>query len=151
MSNKSKILVFIQFSSFAFFAIAGSLFTNNYWLLLQILGLLLGFWGIIVMKMGNFNIQPEVKHRANLVSKGPYKMIRNPMYSGLLLFFGISVLVNFNWDKITFSLIRLTVFGLLLIVLIMKIYMEEQFLTEKFGKDYINYKAKTHRLIPFIY
>ena len=151
MSKKSQILVFIQFSSFAFFAIAGKLFTTNYWLALQLIGLGIGAWGVLAMKMGNFNIQPEVKTSAKMVSKGPYKIIRNPMYSGLLLFFGISVFINFDVKNLIFSILRLSIFLILTIVLMMKINMEEQFLTDKFGDDYTNFKENTYRLIPFIY
>lgn len=151
MSTKSKILVYIQFSSFAFFAIAGRLFTANYWLIIQILGLLIGLWGVAAMKMGNFNIQPEVKSQAIMVSKGPYKIIRNPMYAGLLLFFGISVFVNFNEKYLFFSLLRIVVFIVIFIVLLTKIYMEEEFLTHKFKNSYIEYKKATYRLIPYLF
>ncbi|MEE9348414.1 MAG: isoprenylcysteine carboxylmethyltransferase family protein [Flavobacteriaceae bacterium] len=144
MSTKSLLLVIIQFSCFVYFAFAGNLVTSNLWLMLQLLGLLLGLWGIVVMKMGNFNVQPEVKNSANLVVKGPYKLIRNPMYSGLLLFFGISVVVNFEIS-------RFVVYVILATVLILKIYMEEGFLSEKFGKEYKTYKEKSFRLIPFVY
>ena len=151
MSNKSRILIYIQFSSFVFFAIAGSLFTRDFWLILQTIGLGLGAWGVLAMRMGNFNIQPEVKTNAVMVSRGPYKIIRNPMYAGLLLFFGISVFVNFNLDYLSHSLVRLFVFIFLTTVLIMKIHMEETFLTNKFGEGYITFKENTYRLIPFIY
>jgi len=151
MSNKSRILIYIQFSSFVFFAIAGSLFTRDFWLILQIIGLGLGAWGVLAMRMGNFNIQPEVKTNAVMVSRGPYKIIRNPMYAGLLLFFGVSVFMNFDFNNLLYSYIRLSIFILLTTVLIMKIYMEETFLTNKFGEGYTEFKEKTYRLIPFVY
>ena len=144
MSNKSKILVIIQFASFLFFALAGSLFGSGLLLGLQFAGLLLGLWGVIAMKMGNFNIQPEVKSIAKMVESGPYKIIRNPMYSGLILFFGVSILANY-------SFLRFSVFIALTIVLVMKIYMEESFLEKRFGKTYTNYKKNTFRLIPFVF
>ena len=151
MSKKSLILVVIQFSIFVFFGLAGQLFTTNFWLILQLFGLLLGLWGVLIMELGRFNIHPEVKHNALMITRGPYKIIRNPMYAGLLLFFGVSVVVNFSTKNLSFSLIRLLAFIVLTIVLIMKIYMEEGFLTQKFGKNYIEYKRKTYRLIPFIF
>ncbi len=144
MSKKSLILVIIQFSSFAFFGLVGGLFAKGVFFVVQILGLAIGLWGILAMKMGNFNIQPEVKHTAIFVSHGPYKIIRNPMYSGLILFFGVSVFYNF-------TLLRLGVFLALISVLLLKIFMEEQFLIEKFGEQYATYKKRTYRLIPFIY
>ncbi len=144
MSKKSLILVIIQFSSFIFFALLGNMFASGFLLLLQFIGLTISLWGVLVMRLGNFNVQPEVKNIANLVISGPYKMIRNPMYSGLLLFFGIATFVNFTW-------LRLLIFIVLSLSLILKIIMEEDFLTEKFGKEYRVYKKKTYRLIPFLF
>ena len=144
MSKKSLVLVIIQFSSFAFFGLIGGLFAKGVFLAIQILGLAIGLWGVLVMKLGNFNIQPEVKQNAVFISKGPYKIIRNPMYTGLLIFFGISVGYNF-------SFLRLGVLLALASSLLLKIFMEEQFLVDKFKTEYLNYKKETYRLIPYIY
>jgi protein-S-isoprenylcysteine O-methyltransferase Ste14 len=144
MSKKSLLLVILQFLCFAFFALNGGLFTKGILLLFQIIGLAIGLWGIVAMKLGNLNIQPEVKQNAEFISNGPYKLIRNPMYTGLLIFFGISVFINFSY-------VRLGVLMILTIVLLMKIFMEEQFLSERFEKEYLDYKKKTYRLIPFVF
>ena len=144
MSKKSLILVIIQFSSFLFFGLVGNLFATKHLLALQIAGLIIGIWGIVVMKLGHFNIQPEVKNQAQLVLTGPYKIIRNPMYLGLLMFFGLSLFSKFDY-------LRLFVFLILTTVLILKIVMEETFLTKRFGEVYLNYKKKTYRLIPFVF
>ena len=144
MSKKSLALVILQFSCFTFFALNGGLFAKGNLLYLQIIGLAIGLWGILVMKLGNLNIQPEVKPNAEFISNGPYKFIRNPMYTGLLIFFITSVFTNFSY-------VRLGVLIVLTIVLLMKIFMEEQFLNERFEKEYLDYKKKTYRLIPFIF
>ncbi len=144
MSKKSLILVIFQFSCFTFFALNGNLFAKGSLLIFQIIGLGIGLWGVLVMKLSNLNIQPEVKQTAVFISNGPYKFIRNPMYTGLLIFFGISVFTNFSY-------LRLSILIVLTIVLLMKIFMEEQFLNERFEKEYLDYKKKTYRLIPFIY
>ena len=96
------------------------------------------------MKLGNFNVQPEVKSTAKMVSKGPYKIIRNPMYTGLLIFFSVTVISKFTF-------VRLGVFAILTVVLLLKIFMEEKFLEQKFRETYLNYKSNTYRLIPFVY
>ena len=121
MSKKSLLLVIIQFSCFTFFAFNGVLDTSNWLIYLQILGFLIAVWGVLAMKLGNFNVQPEVKPIAKMVTKGPYKIIRNPMYTGLLLFFGVAIISNFTY-------LRLLVFLLLATVLVLKIFMEESFL-----------------------
>jgi len=144
MSKKSLILVIIQFSSFAYFLFSGRFMAKNYWIIIQIIGFIISLWGILAMKLGNFNIQPEVKPTAHFVSNGPYKFIRNPMYSGLILFFGAAVISNY-------SLLHTAVFIILIIVFIEKIKMEEGFLSIKFGNQYTNYLSNTYRLIPLIY
>ena len=144
MSKKSLILVIIQFSCFAYFLFNGRFMAKNYWIIIQIIGFIISLWGILAMKLGNFNIQPEVKPTAHFVSNGPYKFIRNPMYSGLILFFGAAVISNY-------SLLHMTIFIVLIMVFIEKIKMEEGFLSIKFGEQYTNYLSNTYRLIPLIY
>lgn len=144
MSKRSQVLVFLQFACFAYFIFDSTLLANNYLITIQFIGFVILIWGVIVMRIRYFNVQPEVKINANLVTKGPYKIIRNPMYLGLILFFTASIISNF-------SFFNLGVLIILIIVLISKIGMEEDLLSERFGKEYENYKKKTYRLIPYIY
>jgi len=144
MSDKSKILVGLQFLSLLYFGLAGKVFGTGFLLLLQLITLFIGFWAIYVMKVGNFNIQPEVKETAIFITNGPYKLIRNPMYASLILFFGISV---FQY----FSLLRLVVFLILVTSLLLKIFDEERYLEHHFKEKYTTFKSKTYRLIPFIF
>ena len=144
MSGKSKILVFLQFAIITFFIIDGSFQNDSIYLLIQLFALFIALWGIYVMQLGKFNIQPEIKENANLNKKGPYKIIRNPMYLGIILFFGVAVIGNY-------TPLRLVLFVVLTIVLLLKIFMEEKFLTKKFQNEYIQYKKITYRLIPFVF
>lgn len=144
MSSKSALLVFLQFACFAYFVFYENLLVNNTLIGIQIIGFTLSIWAIIIMRIGNFNVQPEVKLNAIFITKGPYKMIRNPMYSGLILFFSANIISDF-------SFFSLAVFIILIVVFLSKIEMEEEFLNEKFGAQYVNYKKITYRLVPYIY
>jgi protein-S-isoprenylcysteine O-methyltransferase Ste14 len=144
MSSKSAILIFLQFACFAYFVFYEDLLVNNTLITIQIIGFTLSIWAIIIMRLGNFNVHPEVKINAILITKGPYKLIRNPMYSGLILFFSANIISDF-------SFFSLGVFIILILVFLTKITMEENFLSAKFGIEYIKYKKITYRLIPYIY
>ncbi|NNL15178.1 MAG: isoprenylcysteine carboxylmethyltransferase family protein [Flavobacteriaceae bacterium] len=109
----------------------------------QALGAMVGIWGILTIKIGNFNIQPEVKSNS-LITTGPYKWIRNPMYLAVILFFLPIIIQNLNW-------LNTIVFVVLLVTLFFKVIREEEFLEERFGNAYREYKKRTKRLIPYIF
>ena len=71
-------------------------------------------------------------------------MSRNPIYSGLITFFTVTVFYNIKY----YNLITLII---LIITLLIKIDLEEKFLAEHFGEKYIIYKKNSYRLIPFIF
>ena len=144
MSSLSKLLVSIQFLCLAYLVFFTDSMGQGVFLIIQILGFSLALWSVFVMGIGRFNIQPEVKTTAKLVTKGPYRMIRNPMYSGLILFFGVGIIQSLE-------IINTAVFILLIIVLLSKIFLEEKYLSSKFGKSYQEYKNKSYRLFPYIY
>jgi protein-S-isoprenylcysteine O-methyltransferase Ste14 len=112
-------------------------------LIVQIAGVILGIWAIFIMGWNNINITPLIKQDALLVTKGPYALIRHPMYSSVLL----SV-----WPLIIdqFSLFRLTVGLILTIDLIIKMLYEESLLRKHFA-GYEIYMRKTKRFIPFVF
>jgi protein-S-isoprenylcysteine O-methyltransferase Ste14 len=107
-------------------------------------GAILGLWAVAVMGVGRFNIRPELKLGAQLVHIPlPYRWIRHPMYSSLLLF-SLGLLFNpLTWLKLGLWLA-------LLLVLVMKAAYEEQFLVAHFT-DYVDYQLRSWRFIPFLY
>ena len=144
MSFRSKILIAIQFICFGYFALFQKIVGSGILLILQLAGLVLCLWSIYVMQIGNFNVQPEVKTGARLISAGPYKLIRNPMYTGLLIIFLFGLVSNFTWISLFFFILLCTVF-------ILKIRDEENYLEISFGQRYVEYKRKTFRMIPYVW
>jgi protein-S-isoprenylcysteine O-methyltransferase Ste14 len=110
---------------------------------MQVSSVLLGIIAIVLMRPGNLSILPIPKQDAQLVTKGPYRLIRHPMYTAVLLFC-FSLLLN----RIT--LLSAAFFLVLLIDLIVKLHFEERLLLALFP-PYAKYMKKTWRLIPFIY
>lgn len=144
MSTYSLFLVILQFTFMGFLVWTKAIFNWDLAsIFVQSLGLLIAVWGVLVIKIGNFNIQPEVKS-VTLITQGPYKILRNPMYTGILLIFAPSVAYSNQ-------LSTWIVFGLLICTLLLKIFKEESFLLTKFGNEYHEYRSKTWRLLPLLF
>lgn len=74
-----------------------------------------------------------------LVTTGPYRFTRNPMYLGFtLLYLGISVWVNTVWPLLPLPLILLTMqYGV--------VAREEGYMERRFGEDYRQYRTRVRR------
>lgn len=144
MSNRSKVLVALQFICLSFLVFHGKLLASGIFLAIQIFGFALSIWSVWVMKMGHFNIQPELKKNAVMVKTGPYKLIRNPMYSGIIIFFGAGIANSFDY-------LNFLALMFLIIIFLFKIHSEERFMRLRFGNAYSVYQKRTFRLIPFVF
>lgn len=137
-------LVSIQFISIGLILVSGGPFARSLPLLfIEIAGILLGLWAIIVMGWRNVNVSPLVRRDARLVTTGPYAVIRHPMYSAVLLTLWALII-----DR--YSLFRLAVGLILTVDLLVKIRYEERLLKNHFP-EYAAYMKTTERLIPFVF
>jgi protein-S-isoprenylcysteine O-methyltransferase Ste14 len=94
-------------------------------------------------KFGSGELITEEDHK--LYTEGVYKHIRNPMYSGALI-----AVIGFGLVfRSIITLLFVSIFYF--IVFKMRIDEEERLLYEAFGEEFINYKKKSKKLIPFIY
>ena len=103
----------------------------------------LGCYALLVMKFGNFHILPHPVKNSEMVIHGPYRYIRHPMYTSVLL----TMLALIVGD---FSAARLAMWLVLAADLIVKLNYEEKLLVIRFPA-YKTYRLKTKRLIPFLY
>lgn len=142
--SRGIIYVALQMLCLALIVLSGPIIPASPWLqLMAVSGILLGIWAILAMQPANVSVLPEVRPQTRLVRRGPYRLIRHPMYTALLLFSG-ALLLN------AFSLWRLLLWLALLTVLILKLTYEERQLLERFP-DYAAYRQRSARLLPFIY
>lgn len=84
----------------------------------------------------------KTDHR--LIVTGPYRRVRHPIYSGLLLALAGSALALGEWRGLL---------GLLLALgaVLHRVTVEERLLTEAFGQDYATYRMRTAALLPGVF
>ncbi len=112
--------------------------------LLMAAGIALRAWA--TRTLGRFYTRTLITTTSHhVVQEGPYRLVRHPGYSGsLLVWIGAGVATS-NW--IILILVALVCVG----AYFYRIQSEEAMLITTFGKEYLDYIQKTHRLIPYIY
>lgn len=105
-------------------------------------GLLLSASGIL--RLGdNLTPLPYPKDRAQLVQTGPYRLVRHPIYSGLIIAaFGWGLWLN-AWLTLGYALVLFGFFDV-------KSRREELWLSERFP-EYSEYRTRVKKLIPWLY
>jgi protein-S-isoprenylcysteine O-methyltransferase Ste14 len=111
---------------------------------LVIIGLIIRVQSILTLKhCFTYSVAKVEDHR--LIETGLYKSIRHPGYLGqVIIFIGISTMLS-DWISILLMIIPVAIgHGY-------RINMEEQFMTEQLGRDYLDYRKRTRRIIPLVY
>ncbi len=111
-------------------------------LVLFFAGLLLAFWARLNIK-DNWGFPMSEKKGGELVTSGPYKFIRHPIYSGILLAsLGTALGATLYW------LIVLAAFA---IYFIWSTVEEEKYMMKTFPKTYPAYRRASKMFIPFVF
>lgn len=117
--------------------------------LVGIIGLVISVIGAIIACTSryllgkNWSLSVQKKENHQLIQRGIYKIVRHPIYTGLLLLFiGNSIIVG-DYRAIIAVLI-------VFVSLWLKLKKEEKLLTETFGAKYTEYKNQTKALIPYL-
>ena len=100
-------------------------------------------WALIAMQKSKLRILPEPSPNATLITIGPYRFIRHPMYTAILLA-STGLLIN------QFAWLHLAIVIALAIVLLIKLNWEEKMLCQKFD-EYKEYMKHTKQILPFIF
>jgi protein-S-isoprenylcysteine O-methyltransferase Ste14 len=102
------------------------------------LGTGLSVWGLATFRRAGTSIRPS-SPASTLVTHGPFRLSRNPMYLGLtLVYLGVTLLMNSVWTALFLPL----VIGTLYLTVIRH---EERYLAATFGDEYDDYRGRVRR------
>jgi protein-S-isoprenylcysteine O-methyltransferase Ste14 len=112
-------------------------------LVLMIAGGALAIAGLLGLGKENLTALPYPRDESTLVVSGPYRLVRNPIYSGLILAaMGWALWAN-GWLTLCYALLLFAFFDV-------KSRREERWLVEKFP-EYPAYQKRVKKLIPWVY
>jgi protein-S-isoprenylcysteine O-methyltransferase Ste14 len=111
-------------------------------LLISFIGLIIACWSRYLLGK-NWSLSVQKKENHELIKSGFYKIVRHPIYTGILLIFiGNTIIVGDYRGFIAVAIVFISFW--------FKLKKEEKFLTEIFGNEYINYKKETKAILPYI-
>ncbi|WP_378103720.1 methyltransferase family protein [Chryseobacterium sp. sg2396] len=108
------------------------------------IGIILRF--VIIRALGKyFTVDVTIREDHKIKREGFYRYIRHPSYAfSLLTSLGLGLYLN-NWLSLCL------VFTVPFMAFLYRIKVEEKALIEQFGEEYLEYRRKTKKLIPFVY
>jgi protein-S-isoprenylcysteine O-methyltransferase Ste14 len=113
-------------------------------LVVYVVGYLLMAWALITLgrnyQLGGSAPRPE----DTIVTNGPYRLIRHPMYTAALS-------ISLGLAALTQSWAFFGVFCVYLVLVLPLIPMEEDGLRRAYGEQYATYQQAAKKLLPFVY
>ena len=92
----------------------------------------------------NWSRSVTIKQDHELISTGPYAVVRHPIYTGILTgFLGVAIALSEARGFVAF--------GLIFLVFWAKFSMEEQWMRSQFGETYAEYSHRTAALVPYLF
>jgi len=89
----------------------------------------------------HWTVSLELQEDHKLVTSGPYRWVRHPMYTVHIVYF-------FTWVLVSANLLLLINYLLTTVLIFARIPKEEKMLLEQFGDEYRAYMKRTGRLLP---
>lgn len=115
--------------------------------ILRFLGFIVGIPGLALLAWTHrtldkyWSITIEFREEHQLLTSGPYRWVRHPMYTAHLIYF-------LSWLLVTANVLFLANYLLTVAIIFNRIPREEKELIGKFGEKYVNYMEKTKKLFP---
>ena len=105
-------------------------------------GLAFSAWARVLLG-GNWSASVTLKEGHEIVRSGPYRLVRHPIYSGLIVAVAGCALARGEWrGPVAFAIAAAALWR--------KLRLEERWLGAEFGARYADYRRRTWALLPFI-
>jgi protein-S-isoprenylcysteine O-methyltransferase Ste14 len=109
----------------------------------MVAGILFAVWARVYLGR-NWSRSVTIKQDHELITAGPYAVVRHPIYTGIL--------AGFLGTAIALSQVRgFVVFVLIFLIFWLKLRMEEQWMRSQFGETYATYAHQTAALVPYLF
>jgi protein-S-isoprenylcysteine O-methyltransferase Ste14 len=102
----------------------------------------LGFWSWTQVALGKeWSPQLQLRKEHHLVTTGPYRLVRHPLYTAMFGFCASLALLTANWVFVAFGVVAIG-------AMFARVPREEQMMIERFGEEYREYIHRTGRFFP---
>ena len=109
---------------------------------LCVAGLAFALWARLTLGR-NWSGVVALKEGHNLVERGPYRFVRHPIYTGMLIMFFATALVQSHVAGFVGVLLMFASFWI-------KLDREERLMLQQFPERYAAYQQRVKRIIPFV-
>jgi protein-S-isoprenylcysteine O-methyltransferase Ste14 len=107
---------------------------------LAMIAVVIAVWGSRTMRMAGTNVNPSLPTTV-VVTAGPFRFSRNPLYVALTLFYlGLTLALDTWWGIVVLV-------PLLIIMHYGVVRREERYLEQKFGESYRQYRSTVRRYL----
>jgi protein-S-isoprenylcysteine O-methyltransferase Ste14 len=149
--RRHRMMVLLTFIIlFSFFARVSKIgqMTFQHQPLLKTIGVVIFYGGMMIavwarLTLGeNWNLPMSVGRSSHLVTSGPYRLVRHPIYTALnLMVLGSAIVLTRAWAVL---------FIMGLIYAVYSSYQEDKNLFKQFPKEYPSYKKRTKMFVPYL-
>jgi protein-S-isoprenylcysteine O-methyltransferase Ste14 len=109
---------------------------------LCVIGLAFAVWARVTLGR-NWSGVVTLKEGHELMERGPYRIVRHPIYTGILTMFFATALAQGHFFGFVGALLMFVSFWI-------KLGDEEKLMLQQFPERYADYRRRTKRIIPFV-
>jgi protein-S-isoprenylcysteine O-methyltransferase Ste14 len=124
---------FVPLSQWQFWSAVGAALT--------LVGLLFTVWARVYLGRNWSGMFATIKADHELITGGPYGLVRHPIYSGLMLAFVGTALAIGQWSGVLATVLALIAF-------LHRMTVEERFMRQQFGAAYDDYAKRVPAFVP---